>query len=311
MPTILTQPLRRLTPTQYGKRLRYIETSDTFATASFEDDSTEAANLIIGAEGARSTVRNILLGPEKAALKISPIVASTCLPKFSAEAAEKLDEKHPRFSMALHPSGIHTWTCGETMINNHIRYLADTIPTAHARYNDTKPGEGIYMIVMSWLSDGDAEALQGPTILADMKERASKYADPWKQAMLSIPDNTVCWHNRLTYWPTEPWDNRNGTVTLAGDAAHPMTFRTSFTPSIPNFPLEDLLTNPHPPPLRPWPRPQQRHRRRRPAHPAAPPHNHRPRLLLPFRSRSRRRHLSLRRRGTTTRQEGRAVLAGE
>jgi 2-polyprenyl-6-methoxyphenol hydroxylase-like FAD-dependent oxidoreductase len=80
---------------------------------------------------------------------------------------------------------------------------------------------------MSWPSDEDAEALQGPAILADMKERASRYADPWKQAMLSMPDDTVCWHNRLTYWPTEPWDNRNGTVTLAGDAAHPMTFRTS------------------------------------------------------------------------------------
>lgn len=96
----------------------------------------------------------------------------------------------------------------------------------HAKYNDTKPGDGIYMIILTWTSDQDPEELQGPAILSDLKERATKFAEPFKQIMLSIPDDTVCSHNRLSYWPTEPWDNRNSTVTLAGDAAHPMTFRT-------------------------------------------------------------------------------------
>jgi hypothetical protein len=69
--------------------------------------------LIIGAEGTRSPVRSILLGPEKGALKNSPLVASMCLPKFSAEAAEKLGEKHPRFSIAVLPGGIDTWIGGK------------------------------------------------------------------------------------------------------------------------------------------------------------------------------------------------------
>lgn len=82
------------------------------------------------------------------------------------------------------------------------------------------------MVIITWTSDADPKRLQGPAILSDLKERTSIFADPYKQALQAIPDDTLCWHNRLSYWPTQPWDNRNGTVTLAGDAAHPMTFRT-------------------------------------------------------------------------------------
>ncbi len=75
---------------------------------------------------------------------------------------------------------------------------------------------------MTWLSDKEAKELQGSAILSDLKERAVKYAEPFRQVMLSI---AVVWHNRLSYWPSERWDNRNGTITFAGDASHPMTFR--------------------------------------------------------------------------------------
>jgi 2-polyprenyl-6-methoxyphenol hydroxylase-like FAD-dependent oxidoreductase len=81
------------------------------------------------------------------------------------------------------------------------------------------------MIMLTWMSDRDPKELQGPAILSDLKERAIRFADPFKKVLLSLPDDTVCRHNRLSYWPTEQWDNHNGTVTLAGDAAHPMTFR--------------------------------------------------------------------------------------
>lgn len=94
------------------------------------------------------------------------------------------------------------------------------------------------MVILTWMSDVDPKELQGPAILSDLKERASKFADPFKKILLSIPEDTVCWHNRLSSWPSEPWDNRNGTVTLAGDAAHPMTFRAyPFIPFHLNTPL--------------------------------------------------------------------------
>ena len=69
------------------------------------------------------------------------------------------------------------------------------------------------------------DLLTRPEIVKDVKGRASVLAEPFKSFWQAIPDDAPAWHGRLSDWPTEPWDNRNGTVTLAGDAAHPMTFR--------------------------------------------------------------------------------------
>lgn len=82
------------------------------------------------------------------------------------------------------------------------------------------------MIICSWLPEEgyDTASLQGPAILADMKHRAKPLAEPFRLMFESIPEGTQCWHNQLSYWIPQPWDNRNSTVTLVGDAAHPMTF---------------------------------------------------------------------------------------
>ena len=50
-------------------------------------------------------------------------------------------------------------------------------------------------------------------------------AEPFRSALLSIPPETVIWCERLSQWPTVAWGQNQGTVTLAGDAAHPMTYR--------------------------------------------------------------------------------------
>lgn len=98
----------------------------------------------------------------------------------------------------------------------------------HDAYEGTKPGDWTFMIILSWISkegDNRVESLQGPGILEDIKRRTASFSEPFKTFFQSIPEGTKCWHNRLSYWIPEPWDNRNGTVTLVGDAAHPMTFR--------------------------------------------------------------------------------------
>jgi hypothetical protein len=85
------------------------------------------------------------------------------------------------------------------------------------------------MIMQSWASERDPPSLKGLEIVEDMKERGRLYAEPFNAILQSIPEDSRSWHSRLSYWPTEAWDNHNGTVTLIGDAAHPMTFRTSST----------------------------------------------------------------------------------
>ncbi len=80
------------------------------------------------------------------------------------------------------------------------------------------------MLMQSWRSDGPT-GLEGDNILPAMYERGKAFGYPFNEAFATIPEGTMVWHNRLSLWPTKPWDSRGGRVTLAGDAAHAMTFR--------------------------------------------------------------------------------------
>ncbi len=101
---------------------------------------------------------------------------------------------------------------------------------------------------------------------------AEKLAEPFRSAYLAVASNpnVALWCDRLGEWRTEPWDNRSGRVTLAGDAAHPMTYRKLHLLLCPGASLPEssrikscaLLLRLITMKSRPWPRPQQRHPRR-------------------------------------------------
>jgi 2-polyprenyl-6-methoxyphenol hydroxylase-like FAD-dependent oxidoreductase len=98
---------------QYGKRLKRVESNGRTATAYFEDGLSEEGNLLVGAEGAHSKVHQYLLGPEKTALQMSPLVASIAMPKLPAETALKFKETAPRNILGLHPNGHFALVCGQ------------------------------------------------------------------------------------------------------------------------------------------------------------------------------------------------------
>ncbi|TVY90347.1 FAD-dependent monooxygenase [Lachnellula willkommii] len=85
------------------------------------------------------------------------------------------------------------------------------------------PGEWTWMLMQTWRSD-EPTGLAGDNVLPAMYERGKNFGYPFNEVFRTIPEGTKVWHNRLAYWPTKPWDSRGGLVTLAGDAAHPMTF---------------------------------------------------------------------------------------
>jgi 2-polyprenyl-6-methoxyphenol hydroxylase-like FAD-dependent oxidoreductase len=62
--------------------------------------------------------------------------------------------------------------------------------------------------------------------LENLKKKAATFAEPFRSANLWIPEGTPIHENKISYWMPIPWDDRDGRITLAGDAAHPMTFRT-------------------------------------------------------------------------------------
>ncbi|KAL1967229.1 hypothetical protein VTN77DRAFT_3520 [Rasamsonia byssochlamydoides] len=188
---------------QYGKRLVGVESDSKTATAIFEDGTRATGRLLIGAEGAHSRVREYLLGKEKAALLPSPLVATATVMRLPEDVVRSVRALHPRYCIAFHPDGYFVWL---------------------GIHNETeKPADCEFMFLISWISEAET-GLSGEKILEDLRKRARVFGEPFQKAMLSITPETRLWHNRLSYWPTQPWDDRNGTVTLAGDAAHPMTF---------------------------------------------------------------------------------------
>lgn len=195
---------------QWGKKLRELSSGGESVLASFVDGTTASGGILIGAEGAHSVVREYLLGSETAALQPSPLVASVTMAKLPSEAGLRFKRMARRQFVDFHPAGYFNWI------------------GIHDASADSQPGDWTFMMIMSWIPsepDYDPSLMQGDSILEDLKSRAAVFSDDIRLMWQSIPQATRCWHNRLSSWEPVEWDNRNGTVTLIGDAAHPMTFR--------------------------------------------------------------------------------------
>ena len=201
---------------QYSKRLQSITTTEEGVAATFADGTTEGGTLLIGAEGAHSRTRDwqFQASPQVAALQTVPISSFVALTKFNRELASSLRNIHPTYCTALNPSNVLTFFS-----------LHD------GAAND--PAEWVFMILLSWpvseTDDHAALARDDNLLLDKVCALVEPLADPFKAMVRGIPRGTKTWYSsRMTYWPTRPWDNRGGRVTLAGDAAHALTFREFF-----------------------------------------------------------------------------------
>ena len=79
-----------------------------------------------------------------------------------------------------------------------------------------------------WGSPGAAELQDSQARLKLLKERCAKMCEPFRTMGLGLDENTKLPADPAVQWVPIPWDNRNGMVTLAGDAAHPMLPRMQF-----------------------------------------------------------------------------------
>lgn len=104
------------------------------------------------------------------------------------------------------------------------------ISSVHEAYDDLPRKDWKFMFITSYMIDDadnyDPKLIKGEAILRNWKQRAETFGEPFRTLHQSIPEGTKCWHGQLSYWVPQEWDNHNGTVTLLGDAAHPMSFRT-------------------------------------------------------------------------------------
>ncbi|KAK0631243.1 hypothetical protein B0T14DRAFT_559063 [Immersiella caudata] len=195
---------------QYGKRIASVSTTDKGVTAVFTDGTEENGDLLIGAEGAQSVVRNFLFQstPEDGKLLSSPVVASATVGTMDPNIALAVRKISSLCHITLDKNGLFTF------VSTHDVTAPD-------------PADWVFVIIMSWRSDQDTSATLKTydQVHKDMITRVQELASPFKDAIATFkPDGARCWHARMTYWSTKPWDSRGGKVTLAGDAAHAMTF---------------------------------------------------------------------------------------
>ncbi|RVX72410.1 hypothetical protein B0A52_03598 [Exophiala mesophila] len=191
----------------FGKRLVTVESDGTTATAYFEDGSTESGNLIIGCDGSRSKVREFLVGkaasqPQETGMTL----INHAFSGYTAEQALSFRRLHQVGTCAYHP-------------DVHGIFLLTIVDAA----DQAKPENWKFQIHHAWFGAPFAQDLKEPKARLDfLRQRFSQLCEPFATAANALPDDTVLPVDPGQQWSPISWDNRNGTVTIAGDAAHPM-----------------------------------------------------------------------------------------
>jgi 2-polyprenyl-6-methoxyphenol hydroxylase-like FAD-dependent oxidoreductase len=171
--------------------------------------------MLVGADGARSTTRQLLLGPELGAIDKLPYAATFVQRKFSREQALHLRSFHPLFLASAHPS------------NNFAFFGMQDAP------GPDDPSSWTFFFYISWKSSLEQQEQTRDWTdaqrLAQQKEFAKNFCDPWKSAYGWTPDDAPVWYMGLTAWDPAAdghrWNNHGGRITLIGDACHPMTYQ--------------------------------------------------------------------------------------
>ncbi|KAK3681666.1 hypothetical protein B0T22DRAFT_522863 [Podospora appendiculata] len=193
---------------QYGKVLSDVAFNESGrgVIATFTDGTVVSGTMIVGSDGPRSTVREFAMGSaEKAAVIRFPIFHTNMTVSYGdADKARFVRQQYPTSYLALSPRHFHAFQSISSMPDG-----------------PDHPESWIFHMAMAWLGEVD-NSLGYKERLALIKERAAGLGEPAHSAFMWVPDDTEVHKADISYWITQPWDNRQGRLTLVGDAAHPM-----------------------------------------------------------------------------------------
>lgn len=212
--------------------------SDSTVQLTFESGKAATGNLLIASDGAGSFVRRSLLGA---------LAEPTPLPVYMVN----FNARYRQPSQAL-------------FIRSNLRHFVDHgihpkgmffLMTLQSVPDPQRPETWSFQITMTWPPElsPDKDHLEPPHTLADLRELTKDWASPKREAIEWLADSEVIttrgfshrvdehsttaetsgeedpWQliipsDRVSVWAPIPWNNPGGRVTLAGDAAHAMTF---------------------------------------------------------------------------------------
>lgn len=218
-------------------------------TAHFTDESMYYGDVLVGADGPKSKVREILLGAEKAKSTPLDIVYNMSIVKYN-DAKEALHVlRHPQNSFGYNPNGTFSFLASMNPMSMSIS-LTDHDPVQDMP-DPKRPETWTFQVGSSWKGQRDT-SLSNEERMTRVKKAARELSEPFRSANLWMPDDTIINIDPIAYWVPIPFDNHQGRITLCGDAAHPLPpcrFGASKTKS-----NRSILTG-----ARSWSRPQSWH----------------------------------------------------
>lgn len=213
---------------QEGKKLKDVETMPNGSvTAHFEDGTSASGTILIGADGNNSVVRRYIL-PEAYKLNVLPVNLVGVIRHFTPEQAVPVRALDPLLFQGLHPeTGAYLWYSIQVcpILSTFERPPLTTTQECFEEPDGRLSFDAL--VIQSWIVRDEIEDAIPTTHrerIALMKRRAQGYAEPLASIVMDIPDDLgQTTPLSLADFPCMAWDNRNGSVTLAGDSAHAMT----------------------------------------------------------------------------------------
>ncbi|KAK3368856.1 hypothetical protein B0T24DRAFT_341566 [Lasiosphaeria ovina] len=206
-PKNYTGPLLRPQLLLRQKLLSFNYPTPSTVRANFSDGTTSTGSVVIGCDGGSSQVRKCLLGEDLAAQEVLPYAFMNFPFSLPADKAVWLDEQmNPSVDVAPHPKSMYMGL-----------FLLD-------KPDFERPEMWVFYVLVTWPIADKEDEENAPNRLERLRAKMEGWADPYKSVVEWLSEDISIGADQLRIWHPRKWDNREGRVTLAGDAAYSMTF---------------------------------------------------------------------------------------